>query len=99
MAFTLQDARPAPASKLTIMVGERVAGYVETHPDRPGQYCCHAVLEVGSYFQRCGLAQGHGDTPEAAIAEAFVASRADAQNYLHALAELEKALRAEGADA
>lgn len=96
MAFTLQDARPAPVSKLSIMVGGREVGHIDAHPNRQGEVRCHAVLQVGSFSLGCGLAQGHGDTPETAIADAFIASRADAQNYLHALAELEKALRTEG---
>ncbi|MEM6503933.1 MAG: hypothetical protein AAF711_00550 [Planctomycetota bacterium] len=85
---TLQDAPPAPATvSKDIYVKGRKIGTV-THCDHGHYSNWHAVIDMDlPDAWQSSLAQGHGDDPEEAIANAVTQSREQARAYL---AELER---------
>lgn len=85
----LRERNPSPVSRNAVYFGEKKVGEIEeTGRDGNGRF--HVCLRVADTDYSCGLVQGHGETPEAAVRDAIMKSRADAQRYLVGLLDLEK---------
>lgn len=71
-----------------IVDGEEVGMLKDTHREDRDRW--HAILEVKGrgHIGLNRLAQGHGDTQEQAIENAFTDSMREAENYLNSLAIL-----------
>jgi hypothetical protein len=93
---TTPAAQPVVMEQAITVDGVAVGEIHENQPGRGGARF-HAVIRLDRVAQlggatlgiNCGsLAQGHGDTAEDAVREAFAQSRADAAAYLSALSHL-----------
>jgi len=88
--MNLRDKELKPISKTAVFFGENEVGEMN-QADEDGRHKYHAVLRIPRSNYGTGLVQGHGETPEAAVKDAIITSRTDAQEYLAGLLELEKA--------
>lgn len=82
---------PAIPRHLEVVLNDQVLGQIDRVE---GQVYArwHAQIRVPGAPPLYTLAQGHGDTPEEALADAFVASQAAMEQYLTALAQLKAQL-------
>jgi hypothetical protein len=93
MKFSLKQKTPETKRADAIVVAGKVVGRVEYDGEAMAGVRCHAILDLRlcgltSFSQVGGLAQGHADTAEAAIADALAKGRRDAESYLSALTTL-----------
>lgn len=84
--YELREKAPVPPSAMAIVAGGKEFGSVEEYTH--GRFM--ASLSIGDPVSMldCGFARGFGDTPEAAVADAFTTSRERAARYIRALEEV-----------
>ncbi len=74
------------SDRYAIIIDGEHRGDVTARPSpRTRAISWHAVIYVGVYDAWIGLAQGHGDTPSAAIDDAMERTERDTRSYLAAL--------------
>lgn len=97
MAFTLQEKKPitTPAPVDIIIGGIKVGGAT---PDICGtEIRWHAVIRLGDSCQpAAGLAQGFGETPDAAIGDAIISARKHRDDFACALQAIEREIEVDG---
>lgn len=93
--YVLEDAKPIPEAHKTksIVINGVSMGRVEPTLVT-GELRWHAVIELTNCLDgiSAGLAQGHGDTPDAAILDAIVSARRCRDRFSAALVAVEKSL-------
>lgn len=85
-------AQPKAVTSTAIIIDGKRIGRVDEHAEMEhGKYRFHACIEmreVGLSGHACGLAQGHGPSPEAAVAHAITSSITNARDYIAGLERL-----------
>jgi hypothetical protein len=77
------------SDRYAIIIDGEHRGDVSARPSpHPRGISWHAVIYVGAYDAWVGMAQGHGDTPSAAIDDAMERTERDTRSYLAALEDL-----------
>lgn len=94
MALKFGDPTPKERTQEDIIVcGEKV-GRILINP--PTQYCqvvtYHACIELQGVSSPLGLVQGHGDTREAAVADAIERGCSDAKKMLVLIEDFQRKL-------
>ncbi len=92
---TLTTIRPDEPKPIEIILDGQNLGTVE-----PFKYCAEGSCHWHASFKpiggdSCALIQGFGETPEEAIADAFVQKRTKLERSLVLVAELKKAMYSE----
>jgi hypothetical protein len=85
MKFALQDKIQDKQQEQDIVLDGEIVGYLITHPEKDGARRFHACLRVAKESTVAGvghLIQGHGETVEKAIFDAFKRGREDAETIL-----------------
>lgn len=92
MTIEFKSTVPETLPPLAIVIDGVDCGTVEQkRTDAGASIGCHAVLRVRTAGGlNAGLAQGWGDSPANAVADAFARSRAEARDYLNGLEALEE---------
>ena len=92
MTITFAPVIPKPQVTESFSIGEKQIGEIVEYVNPMFLSRFHAVIKLRS--ESVCLAQGHGETKEQAIANAFAHTRREIDKALEHLAELEAALPA-----
>lgn len=88
MSIELKEKSPNDLPKAIFIAGEEVGEVSPTNFS--GKLGWHSVIDLKNLDMVChSLVQGHGSTPQAAIAASIVAARIERDAFIEQLAKLE----------